>query len=200
MYKHFINCTTSAQCNLSSPTSKPSLNCLITTNQVGLGTASTIHRKCPMTTFILDDVTNDISIDASASFNTINTSNLANVSMVANNNNNQALTSPSMYFKTFFNFDNKNSYSAPVDQDSKPKEVPIATPVSSMQHQYISNTIYQPPFYNTSTLNQPVLQSQSTPYSSYAAGPIAQSQSNSYSSYSTDPFDQSQINNTSSQS
>ncbi|CAF4493606.1 unnamed protein product [Rotaria socialis] len=89
---------------------------------------------------------------------------------------------------------------APVDQDSKPKEVPIATPVSSMQHQYISNTIYQPPFYNTSTLNQPVLQSQSTPYSSYAAGPIAQSQSNSYSSYSTDPFDQSQTNNTSSQS
>ncbi|CAF3436581.1 unnamed protein product [Rotaria socialis] len=142
-----------------------------------------------MTTFILDDVTNDISIDASASFNTINTSNLANVSMVANNNNNQALTSPSMYFS-----------SAPVDQDSKPKEVPIATPVSSMQHQYISNTIYQPPFYNTSTLNQPVLQSQSTPYSSYAAGPIAQSQSNSYSSYSTDPFDQSQTNNTSSQS
>ncbi|CAF3276840.1 unnamed protein product [Rotaria socialis] len=151
MYKHFINCTTSAQCNLSSPTSKPSLNCLITTNQVGL--------------------------------------DLANVSMVANNNNNQALTSPSMYFS-----------SAPVDQDSKPKEVPIATPVSSMQHQYISNTIYQPPFYNTSTLNQPVLQSQSTPYSSYAAGPIAQSQSNSYSSYSTDPFDQSQTNNTSSQS
>ncbi|CAF3960874.1 unnamed protein product [Rotaria magnacalcarata] len=188
---------TSTQCNLSSATSKSPLNCLITTNQVGLD---------PMTKVILYGVTNDISIGTSASFNTINTLNLINVSMVTNTNNNQALTSPSMCFnqnlyadnmstfastskhcvapppvthlnanasnnsceissndystlppnqndklttqtalnsiaiaidnnrnkKKFLNFDNEDSYSATADRASKPKEVSIATPVSSM--------------------------------------------------------------------
>ncbi|CAF3738952.1 unnamed protein product [Rotaria socialis] len=326
------------QNNISLTTSNPTVNCLITTNQVVLDTNhlsnsillnSTMKDLTispdifsnQMESFILDGVTNDISIDANASFNTINTSNvsnivvnntpviyddngnktytdLVNVSMVANTNNNQALTSPPMYFnrnlytdnisifastsnhciaplpvthlnanasnnsceissndystlpsnqndklttqtvlnaittaigkhmspmitstnkrkrmverpygeiieikkKTFLTVDNEGSYSATADQDSKPKEVPIATPVSSMQHQYISNTIYQPPFHNTSPLNQPVLQSQLIPYSSYATGPIGQSQSNPYSSYATGPFDQSQRDNAASQS
>ncbi|CAF3320020.1 unnamed protein product [Rotaria socialis] len=114
---------------MSLTTSKPPINRLITTNQAGLDmnnfsnsillnsamkdliTSSDIFSN-PMIKFILYGVTNDISIDTSASFNTINTSNLVNASMMANTNNNQALASRSMYFNQNLYNDNMPTFAS----------------------------------------------------------------------------------------
>ncbi|CAF2132996.1 unnamed protein product [Rotaria magnacalcarata] len=110
---------TSRQNNISLTTSNPTVNCLITTNQVGLDmnhlsnsillnstmkdlTISPDIFSNQMASFILDGVTNDKSIDANASFNTINTSNVSNI--VVNNtpvnyddNGNKTYTDRNLY-------------------------------------------------------------------------------------------------------
>ncbi|CAM4801350.1 unnamed protein product [Rotaria magnacalcarata] len=163
---------TSTQCNLSSATSKSPLNCLITTNQVGLDMNNLSN------SILLNSTMKDLTTSSVIFFNASNIvvdnkpvvyndnenktyTDLINVSMVTNTNNNQALTSPSMCFNQNLYADNMSTFASTSKHCVAPPPVTHLNANASNNSCEISSNDYStlPPNQNDKLTTQTALNS-----------------------------------------